>query len=364
MKRFLLFLALMGAGISLVFAWGVWGHQHINRSAVFALPADIRSFFYNHIDFITEEAVVPDLRKYTINDKAEFPRHYIDLESYFGYPDSGKITGSRNTSNDGPSAKTPVAFSDSASNIGNLPVTMQEARARYPDSFLNKNGILPWYIPEITEKLTKAMKEKRKTEILFLAADLGHYIGDAHMPLHTAVNHNGQLTGQKGIHALWEGQLPEFFGAGYNLCTGPAKYIDNIARETWQMIDSTHRLAESVLAIDRELAASLPKENIYLLDAGGNPLKNKFGDPVHTREYAARYHELLKGMIERQLRGAIAETASFWYTAWVNAGKPDLSGLDPAELTERNKPFLKRDLQRWQRGKVDMFEPGGEFTRL
>ena len=334
MKRFFLFLALMGAGISLVFAWGVWGHQHINRSAVFALPADIRSFFYNHIDFITEEAVVPDLRKYTINDKAEFPRHYIDLESY-----------------------------DSASNIGNLPVTMQEARARYPDSFLNKNGILPWYIPEITEKLTRAMKERRKTEILFLAADLGHYIGDAHMPLHTAVNHNGQLTGQKGIHALWEGQLPEFFGNGYNLCTGPAKYIGNIARETWQMIDSTHRLAESVLAIDRELAASLPKEKIYLLDADGNPLKNKFGDPIHTREYAVRYHELLKGMIERQLRGAIAETAAFWYTAWVNAGKPDLSGLDPAELTERNKPFLKRDLQLWQRGKVDLFKPGGEFTQ-
>src|SRR5258708_26133945 len=82
MKKLVLFLALMGAGVSLVFAWGAWGHQHINRSAVFALPADIRPFFYNHIDFITEKAVVPDLRKYTINDRAEFPRHYINLESY------------------------------------------------------------------------------------------------------------------------------------------------------------------------------------------------------------------------------------------------------------------------------------------
>jgi len=324
----------MGVGISLVFAWGAWGHQHINRSAVFALPVEIRPFFYNHIDFITEEAVVPDLRKYTINDKAEFPRHYIDLEVY-----------------------------DSNSNISNLPVTMQEARARYPDSFLNKNGILPWYIPEITEKLTRAMKDRRKTEILFLAADLGHYIGDAHMPLHTAVNHNGQLTGQKGIHAMWEGQLPEFFGSGYNLCTGPAKYVDNIVRETWQMIDSTHRLAESVLSIDRELTRSLPAKKVYILDSSGSPLKNKFGDLVHTREYAAKYHELLKGMIERQLRGAIAETAAFWYTAWVNAGKPDLSGLDPAELTQRNKPLLKRDLQKWEQGKVDMFNPGGEFTQ-
>src|SRR5882757_4561068 len=206
MKKLVLFLALMVAAMSFVFAWGVWGHQHINRAAVFALPPEMRGFFYNHIDFITEEAVVPDLRKYTINDKAEFPRHYIDLESY-----------------------------DSLGVVANLPATMTEAKAHYPDSFLTKNGILPWYIPEVMEKLTQAMKGGRKTEILFLAADLGHYIGDAHMPLHTAVNHNGQLTGQKGIHALWEGQLPELFGSGYNLCTGPAKYIDNIVRESWQM---------------------------------------------------------------------------------------------------------------------------------
>ncbi len=323
----------MGAGVSLVFAWGAWGHQHINRAAVFALPPEMRSFFYNHIDFITEEAVVPDLRKYTINDKAEFPRHYINLESY-----------------------------GSLSIITNLPVTMQEAKARYPDSVLHKSGILPWYIPEVMDKLTKAMKGKRKAEILFLAADLGHYIGDAHMPLHTALNHDGQLTGQKGIHALWEGQLPELFGDGYNLCTGPAGYIDNVVRETWQMVDSTHRLAEKVLAVDRELAASLPKNRIYLLDSVGNPVKNKFGDLVHTREYTAAYHERLQGMIEQQLRGAIAETAAFWYTAWVNAGKPDLSALDPAELTQRNKAFLRRDFRRWEQGKVDMFDAGGEFT--
>lgn len=334
MKQLFLSFVLMIAGVSLVFGWGVWGHQHINRSAVFALPPEMRSFFYNHIDFITEEAVVPDLRKYTINDKAEFPRHFIDLESY-----------------------------DSLSVVANLPATMQEAKGHYSDSFLTKNGILPWYIPEVVEKLTTAMKGGRKTEILFLAADLGHYIGDAYMPLHTAVNHNGQLTGQKGIHALWEGQLPESFGGGYNLCTGPARYIGDIVGETWRVIDSTHHLAERVLAVDRELTAAMPKEKIYVLDGAGNVVKNKYGDPVHTQEYAAAYHGRLKGMIAQQLRGAIAETAAFWYTAWVNAGKPDLSGLDPMGLTERNRSFLQRDLRRWQQGKVDMFDPGGEFVQ-
>jgi len=290
--------------LSIALAWGAWGHQHINRAAVFALPEPVRRFFYNHIDFITEEAVVPDLRKYTINDRAEFPRH------------------------------------------------------------LNKAGMVPWYIQEVMEKLTKAFRSKRKTEILFLAADLGHYIGDAHMPLHTALNHDGQLTGQKGIHALWEGQLPEMFGGGYNLCTGPARFIGDIARETWQMIDSTHRLAEGLLAIDREMTASLPREKVYLLDSAGKIVVNAFGDLVHTREYASEYHKRLQGMVERQLRGAIAETSSYWFTAWVNAGRPDLFDLDPQELTDRNKQHLSDDLRRWEQGRVGMFRPDGEFTKF
>lgn len=338
MKKLILLIVLMGSTITLVLAWGAWGawgHQHINRAAVFALPEGMRPFFYNHADFITEEAVVPDLRKYTINDKAEFARHYINMESY------GSGTSADQS----------------------LPGTMQEAKARYADTVLNKAGILPWYIQEMEDKLTKAFKAKRKTEILFLAADLGHYIGDAHMPLYTALNHNGQLTGQKGIHAFWEGQLPERFGDGYNLYTGEAKYITDITQETWQMIDATHRLADSLLAIDRELAAGLPKDKIYVIDPGGHILTNQFGDLVHTQEYAGKYHERLHGMVESQLRRAIAETAAFWYTAWVNAGKPDLSGLDPRDLTERNGKNLRRDLRLWRQGKVDMFKPDMEFTR-
>src|ERR1700710_3064914 len=82
MKKTFLIGVLVAGCVTLAMAWGAWGHQHINRAAVFALPEPMRSFFYNHIDFITEEAVVPDLRKYSINDRAEFPRHYINLESY------------------------------------------------------------------------------------------------------------------------------------------------------------------------------------------------------------------------------------------------------------------------------------------
>lgn len=335
MKKIFLTALVFLVGIGVTLAWGVWGHQHINRAAVLALPPEMRSFFYNHIDFVTEEAVVPDLRKYTIGDKAEGPRHFINMEVF-----------------------------DSASDVSHLARTMKDARGKYPDSVFNKAGILPWYIQEVEEKLTAAFRSGKKTEILFLAADLGHYIGDAHMPLHTALNHDGLQTGQKGIHAFWEGQLVEMFGEGYNLYTGGARYIDDITKETWLMIDSTHHLASKVLSLDKQLAGSLPKGKVYVLDSAGKPLGNMYRDPVHTREYAMLYHEKLQGMIESQLKASIAETASYWYTAWVNAGKPDLSGLDPSDLTMRNRANMDRDERLWRSsGKVDMVNSGGEFGK-
>jgi len=334
MKKSILVAALVAGCVTLALAWGPWGHQHINRAAVFGLPMEMRSFFYNHIDFITEEAVVPDLRKYAINDRAEFPRHYIDLELY-----------------------------SPESNVAGLPATMKEARSRYPDSMLSKAGTLPWTILDVEEKLTKAFRAKKKTEILFLAGDLGHYIGDAHMPLHTALNHDGQLTGQKGIHALWEGQLPETFGEGYNLYTGEAKYIADLGRETWAIIDSSHRLVEKVLSVDKELSAAMPREKVYVMDSAGRVVYNQYGDVVHTKEYAKEFHRRLGGMVEQQLRGAIAELSAFWYTAWVNAGKPDLSELDPAELTERNKKDMEQDLRRFQKGRLEMVMPTGDFEK-
>ena len=323
--------ALVCLGFLWALAWGSWGHEHINRAAVFALPAEIRPFFYNHLDFITEEAGIPDLRKYTINDKAEFARHYINLES----------------------------FGDQA--LDSLPRTMPEARKMYPDSLLQKNGILPWYMQEVMGKLTQAFRAKRKTEILFLAADLGHYIGDAHMPLHTALNHDGQLTGQRGIHALWESQLPELFGGQYNLCTGPAVYITDVTAACWDMMRSTHQLKDTLLITEQNLKASYPPDQIYLKDSSGNIVKNKFNQPVHSFQYAKKYHELLHGMVERQLRRAITMTANFWYTAWVNAGRPDMRGLEAPSMTRRNAPFLEADYKTWQHGKLTGIQPDREF---
>jgi hypothetical protein len=317
-----------------LFAWGIWGHEHINHAAVFALPKEMRSFFYNHIDFITEESSVPDLRKYEIGDKAEFARHYIDIESY-----------------------------DKDNNFDNIPKTMKEAVAKYDSAFMQKNGILPWYVQDIMVKLTKAFKTKQKTEILFLAADLAHYLGDANMPLHTSLNHDGQYTNQKGIHAFWESQLPELFGYNYDFHVDDAKYITDVTTETWNIIKHSHQLADTLLLVERNLKDSFPKEKIYNTDDKGNIIKNEFGQAQHSYAYAEGYNKALNGMVERQMRNAIQDVSNFWYTAWVNAGKPDLNDLDPSSLTQQNSKQLKKDYRLYQQGKLNGFKATNEFNQ-
>lgn len=315
---------MVAAGLlvqSRVLAWGVWGHTHINRGAVFALPKEMGPFFYNHIDYLTEESTVPDIRKYTMGDKAEGPRHYIDLEDY-GYTSSAA-----------------------------MPQSMAEAMKKYGRDTLNKYGMLPWYMVEMTEKLTEAFKKKRKAEILLIAADLGHYVGDAHMPLHTTSNHNGQYTDQVGIHAFWESQLPELFGKNYNLYVGEARCIKDVTAAIWGTIDSSYALTVPLLSKEAGMKKGSPEEKQYELEQG-KAKRNKYNQPVHTYEYAHVYHELLDGMVERQMKAAIMLTADLWYTAWVNAGKPDLSELDPEFITDRNKSAYKQDMKAWKSGKV------------
>ncbi|HXR84940.1 MAG TPA: zinc dependent phospholipase C family protein [Hanamia sp.] len=322
-KKFLrvtfLFLFVLSS-ITLAFAWGQWGHKHISRAAVFALPDSMRTFFYNHIDYITEAAVVPDLRRAIINDKNESPRHFLDVEDF----------------------RIPLS---------EFPKTTKEAYQKYDSSFLNKYGSLPWYIQSLTEKLTAAFKKRNKSEILFVASDLSHYIADANQPLHTTSNYDGQLTHQKGVHSLWESNLPQTFGGSYNFRTAPAKYINDIPAETWKIIEESHSLVDTILMKEKEVRQQFTIDNMYKKDSNGKTVMF-YNSPVFSDEYAKAFNTALGGMIEKQLRLSIYEVSCFWYTAWVNAGSPDLNSLDDPHLTKQNKKNYKREYKAWKKGKL------------
>ena len=338
MKKLFRYLGFAFTGLSCLlisanasFGWGVWGHQHINHAAVFALPQPMRGFFYDHIDFITIEASIPDVRKYTIHDTKEGPRHYIDLEAY---------------------GRDPLAT---------LPHAWKDALKKYGEDTLVKNGILPWYVNEMLQKLTDAFREKDKARILFLAADLAHYLGDANMPLHTSLNHDGQLTGQRGVHALWESLLPELFGNSYNFHTPPAHLLEHPDEEIWQILRESHSKVDTLLRKEKALLDSWPREKIYETDSAGNILRNKFGATRFTLGFATAFHQALNGMVEQQMRKAIQDVSNYWYTAWVNAGKPDLSALDDAYTIQKNRKGLAKEYHLWEKGKVTGIKSDLEF---
>lgn len=311
---------LITGGITLAFAWGQWGHKHISRAAVFALPKKMQNFFYNHIDYITESAVVPDLRRSLIGDKNEPPRHFIDVEDF----------------------KIPIS---------EFPKTSKEAFQKYDSAFLNKSGYLPWYIEDLTKKLTEAFKKRNKSEILFLAAELSHYIADANQPLHTTSNYNGQLTNQKGVHSLWESNLPQMFSGTYTFKTERAQYIADVPAATLNIIARSHALVDTLLQAEKEVRSRFTKENMYKKDSSGKTVMF-YNSPVFSDEYARQFNVALNGMIQRQLLLSIHDVASFWYTAWVDAGSPDLLSLDDPHLTKQNKRNYKHELKAWQKGKI------------
>jgi len=300
-------------------AWGVWAHQRINRAAIFALPEPMRSFYFNHNDFLTMQGSVPDLRKYALGLNAEFSRHYFDVEVY------------------------------GANAFNEVPMDWNKAVDKYGKKKLYNNGTLPWQIQLTMKKLTAAFKSRNKAEILLLSADLAHYVGDAYQPLHTTENYDGQLSNQKGLHALFESRLPELFGGSYNLHTATAGYYKNVQQTAWQIIKQSHSQLPKLLSAEKKVLDKMPQKQVNQYDKNGHIRKNRYNKPYFSKAFCQAFNNNLGDMIPNQMRAAIYTTASLWYTAWVNAGKPDLKSLDSPYLYDINRKILENEANLWER---------------
>lgn len=294
------------------FSWGFWAHQRINRLAVFTLPPEMIPFYKAHIEFITEHATDPDSRRYAVDYEA--PRHFIDIDHYGKYP------------------------------FLNVPRRWEDAKALYTEDTLQAYGIVPWHVQVSLAQLTNAFKEKNLEKILKYSAELGHYIGDAHVPLHTTENYNGQLTGQKGIHGFWESRLPELFGDKYNFFVGKAYFIKNPLEEAWKTVLESHYALDSVLSFERELTQSFPPDKKYSFEN-----RNGILVKVYSKEFSMAYHTRLNGQVERRMRSAILRIGSFWRTAWERAGKPDLLDLAKKRLSPPQLKAIEQEQKLWQK---------------
>ena len=178
--------------------------------------------------------------------------------------------------------------------------------------------------------------------ILRLSAELGHYVADAFVPLHTTANYDGQLTGQTGIHALWESRLPELFHDRYQFWVGRAAYVPDVQQHVWEVVQATHLLTDSVLRLEKKLQEDRGDEKY------GFETKGKQTARVVAAQYAGAYHELLNGMVERQMRRSVKTLGCLWYTAWVDGGQPDLHALMTYTPSEEEIRQRKEELARWK----------------
>jgi hypothetical protein len=223
-----------------------------------------------------------------------------------------------------------------------------DAVKKYGEDSLKAHGIVPWHIDVMVKRLTAAFRAEDYDRILQLSADLGHYIGDAHVPLHTTKNYNGQLTNQKGIHGFWESRLPELFNDNYDFFVGKAKYIEDPLAEAWQAVAESFAAKDSVLLFEAELNAKYPQDRKYAFENRGASLMK-----VYSAEYSDEYHKMLDGMVERRMRKAIVTVGSMWFTAWVNAGQPDLDKYKDRKISKETEAELADEDKHYKEGKLN-----------
>jgi hypothetical protein len=72
----------------------------------------------------------------------------------------------------------------------------------------------------------------------------------------------------------------------------------------------------------------------------------------YSAAYATTYHKMLKGMVERRMRSAILKVGSYWYSAWIDAGQPDLNKLIKQPLNGGEKNKLQKEEISFKNGKT------------
>jgi subtilisin family serine protease len=254
-------------------AWGEKGHRSTNRIAVIAVPDPLRAFYQANLDSIEGHAMDADAAKR--KDPAERPRHFIDIDLYGDAP------------------------------FPELPEEYEAAVARFGEATVKERGILPWQIEQTFNDLVEAFRNGRVDAVLKQSAWLGHYVGDAHVPLHTTANHNGQLTGQKGLHSYFETRLLNEHVFPEDIHPSPGQLIEqppHVAAFAW--VRESHSYVQPLLDADAAHGGKTGRRSLKGFATTAKPIA-----------------------IERLTLGC-SRLASLWYTAWVEAGKPDLPAIN------------------------------------
>lgn len=278
-------------------AWGFAAHRRIVDAAIHWLPDPLHGFFKSHHQWLKEHALDADLRKHTVQGESE--RHYIDLDRY------------------SPSLDTLKSW---------FPLSWEDAKVRWTEDTLLAHGIGPWNAESTYQRLVRAFAACDEQGILRCAVDLAHYIGDLHVPLHTTANYNGQFSGQKGIHALWETHVPEAFMDAFNLAPGPSHrplWIPIIREVVWEITLESHACLPLVYAAEQTV-----RRDSSHLPVDAYVTRGRSRQLMRSPAFVQAYRRQLTGQVEQRMASACQRISDLWYSAWVEAGEPPLHSAD------------------------------------
>ena len=265
------------------FAWGFVGHRLIMARAIDLLPPELKPFFERFRDEIVIRVVDPDLwRNVGWEDD---PNHFVD----FGMPQLG-----------------PPPFAG-------LPRDYSQALEKFGMSELKRIGMLPWREGEMFGHLRRAFDGFNRQspyttgDVVLFAAVTSHYLQDAHQPFHASNNHDGQLTGNNGIHSRFERDLIEKFSARLQLAPAPIKPILNARDRAFDVLIDSVSHVDAILKADSMAVA---------------------GKDFYDDEYFQKFFAAVKPILETQLSLAITATASVIVGAWEAAGRPVVRTTD------------------------------------
>ena len=308
--------ALLGPLAPAAHAWGFFGHRAITQVAVYQLPASMQAFYYRHLPELVRLCTAPDERRSA--DKAEASRHYIDMDHY---------------SEENPFAKVPREY--------------DAAQDKFSADTLRKYGTVPWTVIETKNKLVSAFSERDTANIILYSAELAHYVEDAFVPLHTTVNYDGQLTGQTGLHSLWESQLPERFIQTYKLDAPDgqdAKVLKNPLEAIWVVVQNSYGFLTATFDLEAKASKGFTPQTKYTYSHRFGKTQRRYSDA-----FADEYNKLVGGQVDYRMRTAAPMVASFWWTAWQEAGHPDLDKLmAPAKLRKPERDSLEVQLKAYK----------------
>lgn len=306
---------------SQVWAWGERGHDVVTRVAVQNLRTLTGGNTAVVVPFIQRDHMlahlsnVPDIvwRAPYMSEadrNANYSTHYINMEKVYDEV--------RRWSD------VPFEFS------------VYQKDAKQKNHTAVEVGTAPWRVMQLYTELVESFEsvaaatdpkafEESVNDALLRAGLMSHFVGDLANPHHTTANYDGQLTGQKGLHAYFEtdvvAQLPMTLAHEIQ-SQANQRWLEAYSEEeraliwndpqklVWALLANSHRNLPRLLALD---------EAVSLLKRNEDP--NQAAQRIAPAKAAGDYQSFAVARL-----GVGASVLSrLWMLAWQAAGSPDMS---------------------------------------